>query len=297
MTSQIPNAAPARASRRATWRPSTLTLRDDLVVAVFEAGRIDLDAPTIVLVHGMGHWTQAAWDFVAAEFDATHRIVGFDLPGFGASSKPNLPYTLDFFVGILAQTIAAYVPATRVTLVGHSLGGLVSALYAAQYEEHVGTLVLVDPAGFLRTPALVLKMMGSRPVRMLMRKVRPSPKFVRQTFRNAVYDQTTIPDDYFDRAVELASDPAMLRSFTDVYANAMTQFIRLKTLHARLAAYRGPTLVVWGREDRFVPVKGLEAAREVYPHATTLVIERCGHCPNIEYPTVLAGAIRSAMAE
>ena len=296
MTSQIPNAAPARVPRRATWRPSTLPLHDDIIVAVFEAGRIERDAPTIVLVHGMGHWTQAAWDFVAAEFEATHRIIGFDLPGFGSSSKPKLAYTLDFFAGILAETIAAYAPQGRVTLVGHSLGGLVAAMYAAECEERVGTLVLVDSAGFLRTPALVLKMIGSRPVQTLMRRIRPSPKFVRKTFRNAVYDETTIPADYFDRAVELASDPAMLRSFTDVYANAMAQFVRLKTLHSRLAAFRGPTLIVWGREDRFVPVKGLEAAREVYPQATELVIERCGHCPNIEHPAVLAGAIRNAIA-
>lgn len=296
MTSQTPKAAPARTPDRATWRPSTLSLRGDIAVAVFEAGRIDRDAPTIVCVHGMGHWTQAAWDFVAAEFELTHRIVGFDLPGFGASSKPAIAYTLDFFAGILAETIAAYAPGARVTLVGHSLGGLVAAIYAAEHPSGIRTLVLVDPAGFLRTPALVLKMLGSRPVQSLMRKMRPSPKFVRRTFRNAVYDAATIPDDYFERAVELASDPAMLRSFTDVYANAMAQFIRMRALHDRLAGYRGQTLVVWGREDRFVPVKGLEAAQEVYPEATTLVIERCGHCPNIEHPAVLSAAIRAAIS-
>ena len=296
MTSQTPNDTPAREPRRATWRASTLTLGDDITVAIFEAGRSDRDAPVIVLVHGMGHWTQAAWDFVAAEFEMTHRMLGFDLPGFGASSKPTVAYTLDFFAEILAETIAASVRDGRVILVGHSLGGLIAAIYAAGHAQRVGALVLVDPAGFLRTPALVLKMLGSRPVRFLMRKIRPSPKFVRRTFRNAVYDAATIPGDYFERAVELSRDPAMLRSFTEVYANAMTQFMRLKVLHARLAGFRGPTLLVWGREDRFVPVKGLDAAREVYPHATALVIERCGHCPSIEHPARLASAIRDAIA-
>ncbi len=296
MTSQSPNAAPARAPRRATWRPSALSLPGDVTVAVFEAGRVERDAPTIVFVHGMGHWTQAAWDFVAAEFEETHRIVGFDLPGFGRSSKPERAYTLDFFAAVLAETIAAYAPQARVTLVGHSLGGLIAGIYAAERAETIGALVLVDPAGFLRTPGLVLKMIGSRPVQALMRKIRPSPNFVRRTFRNAVHDAATIPDDYYERAVELANDPAMLRSFTDVYANAMAQFIRLEALHARLAAFRGATSLVWGREDRFVPVKGLDAARAVYPQATALVIERCGHCPSIEHPGVLAAAIRKAMS-
>lgn len=250
----------------------------------------------MVCVHGMGHWTQAAWDFVAAEFEDSHRIVGFDLPGFGASSKPRRAYTLDFFADVTCDVVAARAPNTTITLVGHSLGGLVAAIFAASQPERVGRLVLIDPAGFLRTPALVLKIAGSGPVRRFIGKMRPSAKFVRRTFRNAVFDRATIPADYLDRAVEISRDPALLFAFADVYANAMGAFLHLRDLHARLAKFRGPTLLVWGREDRFVPVKGLATARTVYPNARELVLERCGHCPSIEAPNALAEAIRAAEA-
>ncbi|GAC1444273.1 MAG: alpha/beta fold hydrolase [Vulcanimicrobiaceae bacterium] len=294
MTSQRIDVDPAAVRQRGDWQRSTLVVDGTLEVAVFEAGRRDDAAPVLLCVHGMGHWTQAAWDFVAAEFAATHRVVGFDLPGFGESGKPRRAYTLDFFARVLGEVRSAYAPGLRVTLVGHSLGGLIAALDAAAHPANVALLVLVDPAGFLRSFALFFKIAGSRPVRALLGKLRPSPKFVRRTFARAAHDATTIPQDYFERAVALTRDPALLHAFADVYGHAMHAFVRLRELHRRLGGYDGPTLLVWGREDRFVPVDGLAAARAVYPHARTLVIERCGHCPSIEAPSVLAAAIRAA---
>ncbi len=89
----------------------------------------------------------------------------------------------------------------------------------------------------------------------------------------------------------------MIFAFADVYANAMGAFIRLRDLHARLARYAGPTLLVWGRDDRFVPVRGLETARRVYPGAHERVIDACGHCPSIEHPAILAAEIRAALPQ
>lgn len=285
---------PAAPRPRAAWRRDALAV-DGIELAVFEAGRTDAAAPVVVCVHGMGHWTQAAWDFVAAELAPTHRIVGFDLPGFGDSAKPHVAYTLPFFARAVGAVVAARSSAP-VALLGHSLGGLAAALYAASAPERVGLLGLVAPAGFLRTPALVLKIAGSRPMRAIARRLRPAPSFVRRTFRNAVFDPATVPADYLERAVALSRDPAMLFAFADVYANAMGEFVRLRDLHARLGAYAGPTLLIWGRDDRFVPVKGLEAARAVYPQARAIVLERCGHCPTIEAPDAVVAALRAAGA-
>ena len=48
---------------------------------------------------------------------------------------------------------------------------------------------------------------------------------------------------------------------------------------AQAQRYRGPVLVVWGREDLVLPISHLEEAKSVYPDAETRVIERCGHSP------------------
>ncbi|GAC1309031.1 MAG: hypothetical protein NVSMB21_15090 [Vulcanimicrobiaceae bacterium] len=272
-----------------------MALDPDVTLAVFTTGRESPEAPTIVLVHGMGHWTQAAWDFVAAALAPTHRVIAFDLPGFGDSSKPDVDYRLEFFTRVV-DALANALALERFALVGHSRGGLIAAAYAAERPERVRVLGLIDPAGFLRTPALVLKIAASRPVVWLFGRIRPSRGFVRRTFAASVFDAAIIPTDYHERAFALARDRALIRAFASVYACSLRAFVRIDALHARLAAYRGPVTIVWGREDRFVPIAGLAAARRVYPGADVLEIANCGHSPNLEVPELVVRRLIDAGA-
>jgi pimeloyl-ACP methyl ester carboxylesterase len=283
MSSQtFPTAPAADVRRRASWRASRLEL-DTYGIATYEAGRSDPFAPVLVLVHGMGHGTQAAWSFVAAGFEETHRIVAFDLPGFGASDKPDLAYTLPFFTSVLREVVRT-AGLSKFALAGHSLGGLIAAEYASRYPAKVRHLTLIAPAGFLRTPALVLRVMGSGPVMRVLGAFRPSRGFARRTARNAVFDPASMPAEDAERVIDLALDPASTRAFLRVYAGAMNEMVHMRALHARFSGRRAPTLIVWGRQDRFVPVRALVTARAIYPEAEVLELDRCGHIPSIEYP-------------
>jgi pimeloyl-ACP methyl ester carboxylesterase len=295
-TSQTPSNGPSLGRPRAAWRRRDVTLAGGLTLATFEAGRSDEAAPTLVLVHGLGHWTQAAWDFLAPYFEATRRVVAFDLPGFGASEKPASGYDLPSFVKVLSDVVAACGLSTY-ALAGHSLGGLIAADFARNRQDgSIRLLALIDPAGFLRTPSLAVKIAGSRPVTWLFKNIRPTRGFVRRTFESAVFDPASIPDDMYARAYELSQDRKMTRAFAMVYAGAMQEFLHLPRLHARLAAWKGPTLLVWGREDRYIPVRALDNARRVFPGAAVAVLERCGHCPPIEYPEEVARLLLEAGA-
>jgi pimeloyl-ACP methyl ester carboxylesterase len=278
---------------RPSWRPRRLSLAGGLQIAVFETGRADAAAPALLLVHGMGHDSQAAWDDVAAAFEATHRVVAFDLPGFGASDKPRAAYTLPFFGGVL-DAVVRDAGLQNFALAGHSLGGLIAADYAARRPETLRTLVLIAPAGFLRTPVLALRIMGSGPVLGVLRSIKPSRAFVANTLDRAVEDPAAIDPADRDRLLERALDPAVARSFLAVYAGAMNEMVHMKALHARFAAWTKPTLLVWGERDRFIPVRALGTARAVYPQADVLRIERCGHCPSVEYADLVVGRMRAA---
>lgn len=285
LTSHASGAAPG--PPRARWRRTDLALERGLRVALFEAGRTDTEAPVVVFVHGMGHWTQAAWDFLAAHLEETHRLVAFDLPGFGDSAKPEATYALDYFAMALREVVERC-RLDRFALVGHSLGGLIAAKYASLHPADVRLLGLIAPAGFLRTPKLALRIAGSRPVSWLFRRIRPSRRFVRRTFTSAVHDASSVPEDYHAHAYALSQDTAMTGAFVRVYAGAMRELLRMDALHGELRRYTGPVSIVWGKQDRFVPIRALPATRRVYPQADVLEIERCGHCPSIEYPELVA---------
>ena len=269
------------------WTAAHVPLEDGDVLAAFTSGRRDAAAPTLLLVHGMGHWTQAAWDRLAGELASTHRIIAFDLPGFGASSKPDATYTLAFFSAALARVVEHFA-LERFALVGHSLGGLIAADYAARNPAAVRVLGLIDPAGFLRTPRLALRVMASRPVSFLLGRLRPSRGFVRRTLDQSVYDPASVPAYMYEEVYARFQDRSVTRAFARIYAGAMQELLHMRALHARLAAWIGPTAILWGREDRFVPLRGLTLATRVFPQADVLILNHCGHCPNLEMPEAVA---------
>jgi 4,5:9,10-diseco-3-hydroxy-5,9,17-trioxoandrosta-1(10),2-diene-4-oate hydrolase len=293
-TSHIGQDSPARSHRAPQWRPREVVV-GGVRLATYEAGPADPAAPTLVLVHGLGHWTQACWDFTGAQLEATHRLVAYDHPGFGKSEKPDVRYTTEFFGDALRGVIEAY-GLDHYALCGHSLGGMVAAQFAGTNPPGMRALALIDPAGFLRTPKLFIRMVGSAPVTALFKSIRPPKGFVRNTFETAVYDKSVLDESMHEEMYRLSQDPLMTRAFARVYRDALQSFLNLPSLHAQMAQWKGPTVLVWGKEDKYVPIRALPEAQKVYPQAETTVIERCGHCPTIEYPERMAGILRALPA-
>ncbi|HMD01779.1 MAG TPA: alpha/beta fold hydrolase [Candidatus Baltobacteraceae bacterium] len=291
-TSHELSAAPAPARRSATWRPRYVELEGRTRLAAFETGRSDPAAPSILLVHGFGHSTQVAWDFVAAELEATHRVVAFDLPAFGASSQANGTYDLLFFTRATRAIVEAF-GLHDFVLAGHSLGALVAAYYAALYPADVRSLVLLDPAGFHATPKTFVHLLGNRFVASLAAKVRLPRKALRRWFETAVYDPASIDEERHAAMYALSQDKTMKRGFARVYSDVVKVLLDLPALHAKLTRYRGPVLLMWGRHDRYVPLRALAAARSVYPQAAVAILERCGHCPSLEFPREVAASLRA----
>ncbi|HEY4439694.1 MAG TPA: hypothetical protein VGN14_04525, partial [Candidatus Elarobacter sp.] len=98
------------------------------------------------------------------------------------------------------------------------------------------------------------------------------------------------------RTVELVGDLRVRRAFAAVYAGAIGAFARKRELHAGFARYGGPVCCVWGLRDRFIRVGALREVQRVYPHASTLVLDRSGHLPMVEQPQEVADALRRFLA-
>jgi pimeloyl-ACP methyl ester carboxylesterase len=274
------------------WRAGSLGTAGERL-AVFETGATDPAAPVLLLVHGLGHWTQAAWDPIVPFLDPAWRVVALDLPGFGSSDKPDVRYDAGFFARALDR-VAATLPA-RFALAGHSLGGALAARYAAAHPERVTRLVLIAPAGFLRVASIVYAVLGSPPAQWLLQR-RPSRGFIDRILRDSVADPQAIAPAVSARAFDLSQQPEMRRSFARVYAAAMREFADSKRIAAQLRAWTGPTLIIWGRADRYVPVRALADTKAVYPNAETIVFEHAGHVVMADQPAACGGAIRAFLA-
>jgi len=285
MESAFANSAPTPHTH---WRRARLTVAG-VEIAAFELG--SLAGPTIVLIHGLGHWTDAAWGRLAPLLAEDYRIVAFDLPGFGESDRPDAPYDLPFFRRIATGVLDARAP-QPIAIVGHSLGGMIAADLAATMPERIDRLALIDPAGFLRAPRLFVKLVAS-PLASGLFSIRPSRRFVKRTLDQSVFDPTANDAALHARAYELASDPGVRRAFARVYSGAMQELLDVQALHARFARFEKPTQIIWGRDDRFVPIKGVEQARRTYPHADVRILARAGHCPMIEHPQQVARVLLS----
>ena len=266
-----------------------------MTVAAYETGSDASDAPVVLLLHGLGHWTDAVWGGFVGELDPALRYVAFDLPGFGASEKPDVRYDRALFRRAVDDVAAALAPG-RFALVGHSLGGFVAADWAGANPDRVTHLALIAPAAFSRTPRHLLYALLARAAARRLSALAPPKRFVARMLHRAVAVPASIDEAHLERAYELAQDLAVRRAFAGVYASAIEAFAGTRALRAHFARYTGPVFCAWGRHDRYIPLSSLRDVRRVYPHATTLVLDRSGHLPTIEEPHRLAAALRGFLA-
>jgi pimeloyl-ACP methyl ester carboxylesterase len=291
MTTDLDTRKPFGMKRIAppAWRESTVRAAG-LQLATFEAGSTAPGAPSVVLLHGLGHWSQAAWSRLAPELDPSMRYVAFDLPGFGASEKPDVRYDLPFFVATLHAAFAA-LRLDAFALVGHSLGGAIAAHYAAAYPAQVTRLALLAPAGFAYPARYFVYALAGGWARWAFTR-RPSRRFVTRQLRRSVVDAAALDPATVERTVELSQDVRVRRAFAAVYSGGIAAFAHRRELRTGLSRYRGPVFCAWGIHDRFVRVAALREVLRAYPEARTLLLERSGHLAMVEQPAELGAELR-----
>jgi pimeloyl-ACP methyl ester carboxylesterase len=113
--------------------------RDGVKLYYEEAGSGE---PPMLLVHG---WTcnHTHWAAQVAHFAKTHRVVTVDLRGHGVSDAPNQEYTMEGFADDLAW-LCAELGVEKPVVCGHSMGGIVTLVLAADHHDIVRAAVLVD---------------------------------------------------------------------------------------------------------------------------------------------------------
>ena len=239
--------------------------------------------PTVLLLHGLAHSIHGWRKNVGPLARAGYRVMAIDLPGFGWSDKPG-NYSLDLYTTVLGEWLELHC-LDQVAVVGNSMGGLISAAYAAASPERVWAAVLVDPAGFARQQRLLLRLASIGPARWMVPR-RATEKAVRRALGYVYHDRSKIEPEEVSRAVELASLPgyrealvAILRGTTTL--RGMRPAMGLGSVPEHIGT---PTLVVWGDHDRIVPLSHAQRVAAMIPDAELTILENAGHSPQMEVP-------------
>jgi 4,5:9,10-diseco-3-hydroxy-5,9,17-trioxoandrosta-1(10),2-diene-4-oate hydrolase len=239
--------------------------------------------PPLVLVHGLGASADIWKDNIGA-LAVSHRVYAPDLVGFGYTDKPDIRYSPFDFLAFLRNFINA-LGLGKVSMAGLSLGGGIALLYALEDPEGIDRLVLVDSAGLGREMTLPLRL-GSIPLPFHWFKA-PRP-VLRGLMKRLVYNPDVITTGFTDLYYEMLSRPEARRTVFRVLGSLANlsgaKKEALVLTHDRINTIKAPTLIVWGKDDRILPLDhGIYAERQI-PECRLQIFEQCGHMPNLEKP-------------
>lgn len=263
-------------------------------------------AEPALFVHGLGGASTNWTDLMAL---LAHRVDGaaVDLPGFGRSA-PAARYALDTHVRAVVQLLERGDGPAH--LLGNSLGGAVSTRVAATRPDLVRTLTLVSPAlpvrrpgrgGDPRLPLLLVPGLSLLASRALAR--RPAEQRARAVLELCFADPSRVPEERLREATEEIvrrsgltwSEDAFSRSLRGLVASYLQ--VGPQSLWRQAARVAAPTLVVWGAQDRLVPVALAPRAAATIPDARLLVLPGVGHVAQMEEPETVARAVLGLLDE
>jgi len=239
----------------------------------------------LVLIHGIGGSSINYQQNIEA-LSHHYRVYAPDIPGHGRSEKPEIDYTVESAAPFIAAFIQD-VCGEPAALVGMSAGGLMCALTASAYPELVTHLVLVSTAGLGRDVGASLRLLTLPLTDPFVVGVRPTPAGVRLSMRHVVHDPACLSEEMVaalcvDRAIP-GNARVMLRAL-----RSNVSLLGLRRWQRHLQALRlvgAPVMVIWGKQDRLIPVKhAYQAARWLGNRVRVHVFDGCGHWPPYERP-------------
>jgi pimeloyl-ACP methyl ester carboxylesterase len=249
---------------------------------------------TFILLHGFGA-SLFSWREVMDDFAVRGRVVAYDRPAFGLTSRPMPenwtanPYSMDANIELL-RGLMDVLDIQKAVLVGNSAGGGVAAEFALRYPARVQALILVDPAvgnDGGRLPAWVMPLMATPQMRRL------GPLFVRKiadsgndTIRMAWHDPGKVTDAIIAGYRKPLQVPNWERALYEFTIAAQPS-----DLSSRLSEISAPILILTGDDDRIIPTKQTVQLAGQMPSAAFVILPDCGHVPQEECPDAFMQAI------
>ena len=241
---------------------------------------------TLLLIHGMAGSSQT-WREVIPQLSKRYRVIAPDLLGHGESAKPRSDYSLGAFaVGL--RDLLDELGVAQVTVVGQSLGGGVAMQFVYQHPDYCRRLVLISSGGLGQDVGWTLRLLSAPGAELIMPVIAPPPVIKAGNKLRSWFSAASIQSP---RGAEMWSAYSSL-------SDSQTRQAFLRTLRS-VVDYRGqavsalnrlyltselPLLIIWGDQDRIIPVEHGYALEEMRPGSRLEVLPGVGHFPHVEKP-------------
>lgn len=237
----------------------------------------------VVMLHGSGPGASGWSNFyrnVDAFAEAGYRVVLIDCPGWSKSDP--IIVTEGWRSEINAAAVKGVLDALGIEkahLIGNSMGGTNALTFALMYPQRLGKLIIMGGGGVGLSNFVPLPTEGIKLLRGVY--ANPSIESLRAMLKVFVFDPETLTEELINaRLNNMMNNQIHLENFMKSL-NANPAFS--PDLSQRLSEIKAPTLITWGRDDRFVPLDcGLRMVWGL-PDAELHVFSKCGHWAQWEH--------------
>lgn len=262
------------------------------------------DAPAIILLHG-SNADLHTWEPWVQALKGQYRVIRFDQVGHGLTGPdPKHDYSRDNYVADILE-VADALGLKQFVLGGNSMGGKHALAFAVAHPDRLTGLVLVDGSG---GPMLKLdrkkddeggsssgnigfKIAQTPGINLLVEQITPR-SLIAQSLEQSVSVKSVASEAAVTRYWELLRYPgnrrATLKRFGYPY-DPLTE--------AEIAAVTTPTLILWGEEDRLIPVEAGQWLAKTMPNNALVIYPKIGHLPHEEAVEATLGDLQPWLAE
>jgi pimeloyl-ACP methyl ester carboxylesterase len=234
------------------------------------------------------------WDGWVDALKGEHRVIRFDLPGFGLTGpEPTGHYAIEHYAAFVVAVLDQ-LGVEQVILGGNSLGGYIAWATAVLYPQRIDQLILVDASGYpfaAESLPVAFKIAQTPILNKLMRNVLPR-SVVRSSVENVFGDPALVTpalvDRYFDINTRAGNRGALVARFEQTQPGQFS---------SRVREIKVPTLILWGQLDHLIPVSLAERFHQDIANSQVRIFAELGHVPQEENPQVTVNVLKAFLAE
>jgi pimeloyl-ACP methyl ester carboxylesterase len=234
----------------------------------------------LVLLHG-SNASLHTWEPWVKILGDEFRVVTVDLPGHGLTiAKADETYTAES-MAIFVDEFATTIGLDKFAVGGNSMGGGVASRVAVQFPGRVTHLIPIDSAGLvppnMPPPPAFFYLVRTPVVRDFLRLI-PGRPVAEATLKASFANQALVTPEMIDRYWELNRGPGIRKATRARFSMPIEYFQgEDKFFRENFPKLQVPTLVMWGRQDKLLPVEAADLFKQFIPGAQVIIYDEGGH--------------------